>query len=322
MRQTQAGLDRATDQAMDVARDVIDRRINALGTLEPTIIRQGSNRILVQVPGLQDPEALKSLIGRTARLEFKLVDLNVTPEQIAVRPGADRQPDPALCGRRAGRAHRRPAPRDHHRRHDRRRHAGNSTRPTAGRTSIIRFDSNGSHRFARVTQENVDKPFAIILDNVVISAPQHPRADPRRHRLDHAAASPSKAPTSSPSRCARAGCRSSCTSSRSAPSAPISAPIRSASGVIASIVATFAVIVFMLITYGRFGVYTTIALILNGLMIIGIMALFNATLTLPGIAGFVLTIGAAVDANVLINERIREEQTTRPAAARRARERL
>ena len=77
---------------------------------------------------------------------------------------------------------------------------------------------------------------------------------------------------------------------------------------IASLVATLVVILFMLITYGRFGVYTTIGLILNGLMIFGIMGLFNATLTLPGIAGFVLTIGAAVDANVLINERIREEQ--------------
>ena len=86
-----------------VARDVIDRRINALGTLEPTIIRQGANRILVQVPGLQDPEALKALIGRTARLEFKLVDISVPPEQIPAGPRPDRQPDPALCGRRAGR---------------------------------------------------------------------------------------------------------------------------------------------------------------------------------------------------------------------------
>jgi len=79
-------------------------------------------------------------------------------------------------------------------------------------------------------------------------------------------------------------------------------------GVIASIVATLAVIGFMIITYGRFGLYATAALAVNALLILGIMALFNATLTLPGIAGFVLTIGAAVDANVLINERIREEQ--------------
>jgi preprotein translocase subunit SecD len=79
-------------------------------------------------------------------------------------------------------------------------------------------------------------------------------------------------------------------------------------GIIASIVATMAVIIFMLVTYGRFGVYAVIGLAINALMILGVMALFNATLTLPGIAGFVLTIGAAVDANVLINERIREEQ--------------
>ena len=82
MTQTGAGLSAAIDQAMDVARDVIDRRINALGTLEPTIIRQGATRIVVQVPGLQDPEALKQLIGRTARLEFKLVDLTATPDQL------------------------------------------------------------------------------------------------------------------------------------------------------------------------------------------------------------------------------------------------
>ena len=86
MRRPRPGSTRAIDQAMDVARDVIDRRINALGTLEPTIIRQGSNRILVQVPGLQDPEALKALIGRTARLEFKLVcNEAMTPEQLETR---------------------------------------------------------------------------------------------------------------------------------------------------------------------------------------------------------------------------------------------
>src|SRR3954463_1898185 len=82
MRQTQAGLDTAINQAMTAAREVIDRRINSLGTREPTIARQGDNRILVEVPGLQDPEQLKALIGRTAHLEFKLVDLTVTPEQI------------------------------------------------------------------------------------------------------------------------------------------------------------------------------------------------------------------------------------------------
>jgi len=83
LRPTQAGLDNAINQAMTSAREVIDRRINSLGTREPTIARQGANRILVEVPGLQNPEQLKALIGRTARLEFKLVDLSVTQEQIA-----------------------------------------------------------------------------------------------------------------------------------------------------------------------------------------------------------------------------------------------
>ena len=87
MRQTEAGVNDGIRQAMEVARDVIDRRINALGTLEPTIITQGANRILVQVPGMQDPEALKRLIGRTARLEFKLVEVDAAPCNTPRRPG-------------------------------------------------------------------------------------------------------------------------------------------------------------------------------------------------------------------------------------------
>jgi preprotein translocase subunit SecD len=306
MRQTAGGLDRATDQAMIVARDVIDRRINALGTLEPTIIRQGDTRIMVQVPGLQDPEALKALIGRTARLEFKLVDTSFDPNQdpnarapigSQILPYPEGGPDRRIAVKRrsiiTG---------------DMIADASQTFDQTDGRPAVqLRFDGNGSRRFARVTQENVNKPFAIILDNVVISAPninepilggtaqisgnftvetanqlaislRSGRLPVELHVIEERTVGPDLGADS----------------------------IRL--GVFASIAATLVVILFMLITYGRFGVYTTIGLILNGLMILGIMALFNATLTLPGIAGFVLTIGAAVDANVLINERIREEQ--------------
>ena len=306
MRPTPGGLDRATEQAMEVARDVIDRRINALGTLEPTIIRQGSNRIMVQVPGMQDPEALKRLIGRTARLEFKLVDTSFDPNQnpsarppigSQILPHAEGQPGARIAVKRraiiTG---------------DMIADASQGFDQQDGRPVVnIRFDGTGSQRFARVTQENVNKPFAIILDNIVISAPninepilggtaqisgsftvetanqlaislRSGRLPVELHVIEERTVGPDLGADS----------------------------IRL--GVIASIAATMAVILFMLITYGRFGVYTTIGLILNGLMILGIMALFNATLTLPGIAGFVLTIGAAVDANVLINERIREEQ--------------
>jgi preprotein translocase subunit SecD len=306
MRQTQSGLNRATDQAMAVARDVIDRRINALGTLEPTIIRQGSTRIVVQVPGLQDPEALKALIGRTARLEFKLVDGNVRPDQLQsgrapigsqILPYSEGGPGQRIAVRRrsiiTG---------------DMIADAQQQYDQTDGRPNvIIRFDSNGSHRFARVTQDNVGRPFAIILDNVVISAPNI------REPILGGTASISGSFTVETANQLAISLRSGrlpvelhVIEERTVGPDLGADSIRR--GIIASIVATLAVILFMLITYGRFGVYTTIALVLNGLMIIGIMALFNATLTLPGIAGFVLTIGAAVDANVLINERIREEQ--------------
>jgi preprotein translocase subunit SecD len=306
MRQTQSGLDRAADQAMVVARDVIDRRINALGTLEPTIIRQGANRIVVQVPGLQDPEALKTLIGRTARLEFKLVDQSVRQDQLlSGRAPIGSQILPYAEGGQGARlAVRRRAIITG----DMIADAQQAFDQTSGSPNvIIHFDSNGSHRFARVTQDNVNKPFAIILDNVIISAPNI------REPIMGGTASISGSFTVESANQLAISLRSG--------RLPVELHVIEertvgpdlgrdsiVKGVIASIVATFAVILFMLITYGRFGVYTTIALILNGLMIIGIMALFNATLTLPGIAGFVLTIGAAVDANVLINERIREEQ--------------
>jgi preprotein translocase subunit SecD len=303
MRQTSAGLDAATDQAMDVVRDVIDRRINALGTLEPTIIRQGDNRVLVQVPGLQDPEALKNLIGRTARLDFKLVDQSVTEEQLAsgrAPPGSQILPMAEGGGRIAVQ----------------RRAMVTGDQITDARQAFdennlpvvtINFDTTGSRRFAKVTQENVDKPFAIILDNVVLSAPNI------NEPILGGSAQISGSFTVETANQLAISLRSGrlpveLTVVEERTVGPELGRDSIQKGVIASIVATLAVILFMLITYGRFGVYTTIGLVLNALMIVGIMAFFNATLTLPGIAGFVLTIGAAVDANVLINERIREEQ--------------
>jgi preprotein translocase subunit SecD len=171
----------------------------------------------------------------------------------------------------------------------------------------ITFNSAGARRFGRVTQENVNKPFAIILDEKVLSAPNinEPILGGQAQisgnfTVDSAnqlaiALASGKLPV-----------KLNVIEERTV--GPELGKDSIQKGVLASIVATAAVIVFMLITYGRFGVYATAALIVNALLILGIMAIFNASLTLPGIAGFVLTIGAAVDANVLINERIREEQ--------------
>ena len=304
VRPTSAGLSEAIDQAMDVTRSVIDRRINALGTVEPTILRQGANRVVVQVPGLQDPEALKRLVGRTARLEFKMVDETVGPEAIqSGRAPVGRQILPTAEGQRIA-VHRRAIITG-----DMIANAQQGFDPQDNSPNVtLSFDQTGSQRFARVTRENVGKAFAIILDNVVISYPNI------REPILGGSASISGGGFTVESASELA------VSLRSG-RLPVDLHIVQEStvgaelgkdsiywGVVASIVATLLVMVFMLITYGRFGVYAVIGLILNAIMIIAIMGFFKAALTLPGIAGFVLTIGAAVDANVLINERIREEQ--------------
>jgi len=306
MSQTQAGLDNAINQAMTSAREVIDRRINSLGTREPTIQRAGDNRILVEVPGLQDPEQLKALIGRTAHLEFKLVDLSVTPEQLRagrapigsqILPYAEGGPGARIAVQRrsiiTG---------------DMISSARQGFDQQDGRPVVnIGFDGNGTRRFARVTQENVGKPFAIILDNVVLSAPNI-------HE-------PILGGTAQISGSFTVDSANQLAISLQSGSLPVTLHVVEErtvgpdlgadsirNGIIASIVATVAVLVFMFLSYGRFGLYANLAVAINLFIIVGVLALMNGTLTLPGIAGFVLTMGTAVDANVLINERIREER--------------
>jgi preprotein translocase subunit SecD len=171
----------------------------------------------------------------------------------------------------------------------------------------ITFNSAGARRFGRVTQENVGKPFAIILDDKVLSAPNinEPILGGQAQISGSFTVESANALAVSLAS-GKLPVKLNVIEERTVGPDLGKDSIRK--GTIASIAATLAVIGFMVITYGRFGVYATAALIANALMILGIMAIFNATLTLPGIAGFVLTIGAAVDANVLINERIREEQ--------------
>ncbi len=299
---TESGSKQALKDSLTVARDVVRRRIDPGGTKEITVINQGDRRIFVQVPGVEDPEALKQLIGQTARLEFKLVDLNADPNEVAqgrAPPGSQVLPMADGNGRIAV---------------QRRVMVSGDQLVKAtqgfdqdGRAVVdITFNTAGARRFGRVTQENVGKPFAMILDDRVLSAPNinEPILGGRAqisgsftvetaNQLAVSLAS-GKLPV-----------KLNVVEERT-----VSAELGRDSiqaGTIASIFATLAVIGLMVITYGRFGIYASIALLVNAFMILGIMAVFNATLTLPGIAGFVLTIGAAVDANVLINERIREE---------------
>ncbi|HEU0066900.1 MAG TPA: protein translocase subunit SecD [Sphingomonas sp.] len=307
VKPTEAGLTQAIDTAMADATEVVRRRIDAMGTKEPTIVRQGATRIVVQVPGLQNPQALKDLLGKTAKLEFKLVDETANPVDLA----AGRAP----AGSQVLRYPTNPAGPpfiavkrsaiitgdqliDAQQTFDQQTNAPNVA---------ITFDGPGGRRFAKVTTENVNKPFAIILDNQVISAPNIESA------ILGGRASISGSFTVQSANELAIALRSG--------KLPIDLKVIAEStvspdlgkdsiraGVLASIVAATAVIVFMLVTYGRFGVYANLAVVINILVILAVMAMLNATLTLPGIAGFVLTIGTAVDANVLINERIREER--------------
>ncbi|MFS0737079.1 protein translocase subunit SecD [Sphingomonas sp. 1P06PA] len=308
MTPTASGQTAAIDQAMEVATEVVRRRIDELGTREPTIIRQGDDRIVVQVPGLEDPEALKALIGKTATLEFKLVDLTADPAAVAagrappgsqilpMAPGEGQPGAKIAVQRRAiitG---------------DRLVDAQQSYDPQDNRPVVsIRFDAQGGRNFARVTQENVGKPFAIILDGQVLSAPNinEPILGGSAQISGNYTVESANALAIS-LRSGKLPVALKVIEERTVGPDLGADSIRK--GAIAGIVATLVVVIFMIVTYGRFGVYATVALVLNAVLILGIMALFNGTLTLPGIAGFVLTIGAAVDANVLINERIREEQ--------------
>jgi preprotein translocase subunit SecD len=302
MTQTQGGIAQFVDQAMTGAVDIVRKRIDALGTKEPTIARQGADRILVEVPGVQDPTALKALIGKTAKLEFKLVDMS--PDKAAIASGQapigeqilhDQTGQPVVVQRQAiltgGDLK-----------------AARQDYDQNGQPAVsISFNPKGARAFAETTQANVGKQFAMILDGQVLSSPviQVPILDGNAIINGNFTAQSAQSLAIS-------------LQSGSLPIALKTVEERTVgpglgadsihAGIIASAIAVAAVVAFMLVTYGRFGLYADLAVVINVFVILGLMALLNATLTLPGIAGFVLTIGTAVDANVLINERIREEQ--------------
>ncbi len=308
LNQSEAGLEMAITNAMDSATDVVRRRIDSLGTREPTIIRQGENRIVVQVPGLQDPDELKELLGQTARLEFKLLDTQALPveiEQGIARPGSELVPGApggdyegvVLAVKRLGGV-----------RGDSLTSATQTFDPQTNDPAVsITFDSQGAQRFARLTTENVGQQFAIILDGEVLSAPVI-----REPILGGSSQISGGFTVRSATQLAIALGSGALPVDLTVIEERTVGPDLGAesirSGLIAMGIGSLLVVVLMVAAYGRFGVYATFALVLNVLMILGIMAFGSTTLTLPGIAGFVLTIGAAVDANVLINERIREER--------------
>ena len=305
---TAAGIKLAIGQAMETATEVVRKRIDALGTREPTIIRQGDDRIVVQVPGLKDPEALKNLLGQTAKLEFKLVDGSASPTDIAQGispPGSQIVPfaDPSKGGGVASIAVKRLGGIKGDQLTDARQSFSQSNEPVVS----ITFDQQGGAKFAKLTTENVNRPFAIILDGKVLSAPNI-----NEPILGGSAQISGSFTVESANQLAIALRSGALPVDLKVIEERTVGPDLGADsirkGVIAMLIGTTALMAFILVTYGRFGAYACVALVINVLMILGVMAIVNTTLTLPGIAGFVLTIGAAVDANVLINERIREER--------------
>jgi preprotein translocase subunit SecD len=306
---TREGIDQAVSNAMDTATDVIRKRIDALGTREPTIIRQGADRIVVQVPGLKDPTALKALLGQTAKLEFKLVDMSALPADVArgiAPPGSEIVPFAAGAnGAQAGAI---AVKRLGGIKGDQLTNAqqGFDQRSNSAIVSIT-FNQEGGEKFAKLTTANVGRPFAIILDGKVLSAPNI-----NEPILGGSAQISGNFTVESANQLAislRSGALP--VDLKVVEERTVGPDLGADSihkGVVAMAVGAAIVILLIALSYGRFGLYADAALIINVLMILGVMAVFNTTLTMPGIAGFVLTIGAAVDANVLINERIREER--------------
>jgi protein-export membrane protein SecD len=287
--------------------EVVRRRIDELGTREPTIQQQGEDRILVQVPGLKDPEELKRILSTTAKMTFRLVDATANVQEATrgrVPPDdellyeTDRNGQgeiPYLVQRRVMVSG------------DRLEAASSGFDPRGGQPVVnFRFDTRGAKEFGDATKTNVGRPFAIVLDNKVISAPVI-----REPILGGSGQISGNFTTQTANDLAillNAGALPAALTviQESSVGAELGAD-SIAAGKLAAVGGLIAVVIFILATYGLFGVFATIALAVNMMLLMSVLTLLQATLTLPGIAGMVLTMGMAVDANVLIFERIREE---------------
>src|SRR5215467_683890 len=292
-------------QAVDQSVEIIGKRVNQLGLVEPSIQRQGNDRILVQVPGLGDPQQLLDILGKTAKLTFRLVDTSMSAEQaLQGRPPPESE---IVYGSKA--ENRQPYLLE-------KRVIVSGEELTDAQPGFdqrtrepivsFKFNTSGARKFGQVTQENVGRPFAIVLDDEVISAPVI--REPILGGSGQISGSFTVESANNLAILLRAG-------ALPAKLTVIEQRVVGAglgqdsieAGENASIAGAILVVVFMLATYGLFGLFANIAVAVNVAMILGILSFLHATLTLPGIAGIVLTVGIAVDSNVLIYERIREE---------------
>jgi protein-export membrane protein SecD len=283
--------------------EIVRRRIDETGVREPTIQRQGDNRIVVQLPGINNPERMKEILGKTARLTFRLVDQDA-------RPGGDIPPGSEVLPADETGPNGEPV-RDYVIRKRIMVSGENLTdaQPTfqEGQPVVsFTFDTVGAKRFGEATQENVGRPFAIVLDGEVISAPVI--REPILGGQGVISGDFTVQEANDLALLLRAGALPApLTIVEERTVGPGLGADSVRAGEFAAILALVAVIVFMVIFYGKFGALADVALIANLILIMGALSGLQATLTLPGIAGIVLTLGMAVDANVLVFERIREE---------------
>ncbi|MEQ1940524.1 protein translocase subunit SecDF [Mesorhizobium sp. CN5-321] len=302
---TDAGIKYRTATAVEQSIEVIGRRVNELGTTEPIVQRQGDDRILVQVPGLQDPQRLKDILGQTAKLTFQMVDQSM-PVQDAIngRPPAgdtvmyskDEPAVPYLIENRVIVSGENLV--DAQATFDQR-----TNEPVVS----FRFDSKGAQRFGQATQQNVGKLFAIILDNHVISAPQI--REPILGGTGQISGNFTPQSANDLAVLLRAGALpATLTVIEERTVGPGLGQDSIDAGKMSAVVGSALVVLFMVGAYGFLGWIANLALLANLILIVAILSVLGATLTLPGIAGIVLTTGMAVDSNVLIYERIREER--------------
>lgn len=301
---------RATDnRTMQQALEIIRRRIDEVGTREPTIQRQGTDRILIQVPGIGSASELKQLIGTTAQLTFQpVIAARVNSNSLAsfgqeLLPALD-DPDEfylldagaVVTGEELV---------------DAQPSFDQNGRPAVN----FRFNPSGARKFGDYTAENIGNPFAIVLDNEVISAPTIQSHIPGGSGIITGSFSIEE--STELAILLRAGALPAGLSFLEERTiGPELGADSIQAGKVACLVAFGAVLVFMAASYGLFGLFANVALIINVGLIFGLLSGIGATLTLPGIAGIVLTIGMAVDANVLIFERIREELVSAKGPAR------
>ena len=294
---TDTGIDARVRRAVDQSIEVLRRRVDALGTTEPNIQRQGADRILVEVPGLQDAQRLKDILGTTAKLEFRLVaDPGAAPGDVETLPhynaseGGTLPVEKRIMVQGEDLTDAQPG-------FDQR-----NSEPVVN----FRFNLRGGQQFGQVTSENVGKPFAIVLDNKIVSAPRI--LGPITGGSGQISGNFTVQQANDLAVLLRAGALpAKLTIVEERTVGPGLGQDSIDAGKRAAYVAAILVLGYMLLTYGVFGIFADLALAVHILLIFAFMVLLGATLTLPGIAGIVFTIGVAVDANVLIYERIREE---------------